>query len=92
MLRLSEAGKAHSTRRNVYTVTRVLGHSSVSITGGLYGHATDAGQREAMTKLAEAIGLGTACGAGGGIAPNPDPIVERSSSDSPADQAVSWSG
>ena len=41
---------------NIVAVSRLMGHSSVAITGDLYGHATDQGQRDAMAKLDEAIG------------------------------------
>jgi hypothetical protein len=38
---------------NIIAVSRLLGPSRVSITGDLYGHATEDGQRDAMARLAE---------------------------------------
>jgi integrase len=37
------------------TVSRMLGHSSVSITGDIYGHITDDGGRQAAATLANAL-------------------------------------
>jgi integrase len=37
------------------TVSEILGHSSVAITGDIYGHATSDGLRDAMTRLADAF-------------------------------------
>ena len=37
------------------TVSRMLGHSSVSITGDIYGHITDDGGRQAAAALAKAL-------------------------------------
>jgi integrase len=39
----------------VLTVSRMLGHSSVSVTGDIYSHITDDGGREAAAALARAL-------------------------------------
>ena len=41
----------------LHVVSRVLGHSSVSITGDIYGHADDRTRRGAIDALGNAIGL-----------------------------------
>ena len=41
----------------LHVVSRILGHSSVSITGDIYGHIADTSQREAMDSLSAALGL-----------------------------------
>jgi hypothetical protein len=52
------------------TVSRMLGHSSVSITGDIYGHITNDGGRQAAAALAKALerrsdqGRSTATGTG----------------------------
>lgn len=37
------------------TVSRMMGHSSVSITGDIYGHITDDGGRQAAAAVARAL-------------------------------------
>lgn len=41
----------------LHVVSRILGHSSVAITGDIYGHADDARQRDAVDVLGAALGL-----------------------------------
>lgn len=41
----------------LHVVSRLLGHSSVAITGDVYGHAGDARQRDAVDVLATALGI-----------------------------------
>jgi integrase len=41
----------------LHVVSRILGHSSVSITGDIYGHVNDSSQREAMASLSTVLGL-----------------------------------
>jgi integrase len=41
------------------TVSRMLGHSSVSITGDIYGHVTDDGGRQAAAVLSKALERGS---------------------------------
>lgn len=41
----------------LHVVSRILGHSSVAITGDIYGHADDSRQREATDALGAALGL-----------------------------------
>lgn len=41
----------------LHVVSRILGHSSVAITGDTYGHAGDARQRDAVDVLATALGI-----------------------------------
>jgi integrase len=41
----------------IHVVSRILGHSSVAITGDIYGHADDSRQREAMDTLSAALGF-----------------------------------
>jgi integrase len=41
----------------LHVVSRILGHSSVAITGDIYGHADDARQRDAVDALGAALGL-----------------------------------
>jgi integrase len=41
----------------LHVVSRILGHSSVSITGDIYGHVIDTTQRDAMATLSEALGF-----------------------------------
>jgi len=41
------------------TVSRMLGHSSVSITGDIYGHITDDGGKQAAAALAKALERGS---------------------------------
>ncbi|MGB4777439.1 tyrosine-type recombinase/integrase [Microbacterium sp.] len=41
----------------LHVVSRVLGHSSVAITGDIYGHADDTRQRDAIGMLGAALGL-----------------------------------
>lgn len=41
----------------LHVVSRVLGHSSVAITGDIYGHADDVRQRDAVDALGAALGL-----------------------------------
>ena len=42
---------------NIKAVSELLGHSSISITGDVYGHVTEETARQAMDVLADAIGL-----------------------------------
>jgi integrase len=42
---------------HIKQVADLLGHSSIAITGDVYGHATDAGARAAITGLAARLGL-----------------------------------
>jgi integrase len=42
----------------LHEVSRMLGHSSVAITGDIYGHRTPSGRKEASRKLAEALAAG----------------------------------
>lgn len=42
---------------NIKAVSDLLGHSSISITGDIYGHTSDASARAAITLLSDAIGL-----------------------------------
>lgn len=41
----------------LHVVSRILGHSSVAITGDIYGHADDVRQRDAVDVLGAALGL-----------------------------------
>jgi len=41
----------------LHVVSRILGHSSVAITGDIYGHIADTSQREAMDSLSAALGF-----------------------------------
>lgn len=41
----------------LHVVSRILGHSSVAITGDIYGHADDSRQKEATDLLGAALGL-----------------------------------
>ena len=41
----------------LHVVSKMLGHSSVAITGDIYGHADDARQRDAVDMLGAALGL-----------------------------------
>ena len=41
----------------IHVVSRVLGHSSVEITGDIYGHVDDARRRDAVDVLGAALGL-----------------------------------
>lgn len=41
----------------LHVVSRILGHSSVAITGDIYGHVSDSRRREAMDALGAAMGL-----------------------------------
>lgn len=41
----------------LHVVSRILGHSSVSITGDIYGHVIDSTQRSAMNTLSAALGF-----------------------------------
>jgi integrase len=41
----------------LHVVSRILGHSSVAITGDIYGHVSDSTQREAMDSLSVALGM-----------------------------------
>lgn len=42
---------------NIKAVSDLLGHSSISITGDIYGHTSDASARAAITLLSDAIGV-----------------------------------
>jgi integrase len=42
---------------NIKAVSDLLGHSSVSITGDIYGHTSDDSARAAVAKLSAAMGL-----------------------------------
>jgi integrase len=42
---------------NIKAVSDLLGHSSVSITGDIYGHTSDDSARAAIAKLSDAMGL-----------------------------------
>jgi integrase len=42
----------------LHAVSRILGHSSVAITGDVYGHLVDSTQSEAMDGLSAALDLG----------------------------------
>ncbi|MER3388541.1 MAG: tyrosine-type recombinase/integrase [Microcella sp.] len=41
----------------LHVVSRILGHSSVAITGDVYGHLVDSTQADAMDQLAAALGI-----------------------------------
>jgi hypothetical protein len=51
MVSLLEAGV------HIKAVADLLGHSSIAITGDIYGHASDAATRSAMDGLSEVFGL-----------------------------------
>ena len=40
----------------LHTVSELLGHSSVAITGGVYGHVSNQGARSAVQRLLAAMG------------------------------------
>jgi len=42
---------------HIKAVADLLGHSSISITGDVYGHTSDETARAAMTRLAGRLGL-----------------------------------
>jgi integrase len=42
---------------HIKAVADLLGHSSIAITGDIYGHASDAATRSAVDGLSEALGL-----------------------------------
>jgi integrase len=42
---------------HIKAVADLLGHSSIAITGDIYGHACDAATRSAVDGLSEALGL-----------------------------------
>jgi integrase len=42
---------------HIKAVADLLGHSSISITGDIYGHTSDATTRAAIDGLTDAIGL-----------------------------------
>lgn len=46
-----------NTGMPLHVVSRLLGHSSVAITGDVYGHIADTSQREAMNSLSAALGF-----------------------------------
>ena len=46
----------HQTPTNA-ALANLLGHSSISVTGDLYGHAEDATTRGAIDGLSDALGL-----------------------------------
>jgi integrase len=42
---------------HIKAVADLLGHSSIAITGDIYGHASDAATRSAVDGLSTALGL-----------------------------------
>ena len=56
-LRHSAATAMLDAGKPLHVVSRILGHSSVAITGDIYGHADDARQRDALDGLGAALGL-----------------------------------
>ena len=42
---------------HIKTVADLLGHSSIAITGDIYGHASDAATRSAVDGLSDELGL-----------------------------------
>jgi len=40
----------------LHTVSELLGHSSVAVTGDVYGHVSTEGARSAIERLSEAMG------------------------------------
>ncbi|MBX3079067.1 MAG: tyrosine-type recombinase/integrase [Cryobacterium sp.] len=56
-LRHSAATAMLNTGMPLHVVSRLLGHSSVAITGDVYGHIADTSQREAMNSLSAALGF-----------------------------------
>jgi integrase len=42
---------------HIKAVANLLGHSSIAITGDIYGHASDAATRSAVDGLSEVLGL-----------------------------------
>jgi site-specific recombinase XerD len=42
---------------HIKAVADLLGHSSISITGGIYGHTTDTAARSAVDGWSSALGL-----------------------------------
>ena len=41
----------------LHVVSRILGHSSIAITGDVYGHLVDSTQADAMERLSTALEL-----------------------------------
>jgi integrase len=56
-LRHSAAAAWPEAGVHIKAVADLLGHSSIAITGDIYGHASDAATRSAVDGLAEALGL-----------------------------------
>jgi integrase len=42
---------------HIKAVADLLGHSSIAITGAIYGHASDVATRSAVDGLSDALGL-----------------------------------
>lgn len=46
----------------LHTVSEILGHASIQVTGDIYGHVSTEGARAAVNRLSEAVGLDPAGG------------------------------